>query len=145
MIRYALECVGEHQFEAWFSNSEAYELQRRNGLIECPECGSRKVQKQIMAPAVSGTKKSTPADQMEVMAARFAGEVRKQIANTHEFVGERFASEARAMHAGEKDARPVWGQVSPEVARELREEGVPAMPLPAPFAPQLPKKTRELN
>lgn len=145
MIRYALECVGEHQFEAWFSNSEAYEKQRRRGLIECPECGSRKVQKQIMAPAVSGTKKSTPTDQMEVMAARFAGEVRKQIARTHEFVGERFASEARAMHAGEKDARPVWGQVSPEVAKELREEGVPVMPLPAPFAPQPRKKSRELN
>lgn len=145
MIKYVLECVGEHKFEAWFSNSDAYDKQRGRGMVECPECGSRKVQKQIMAPAVRGTKKSSRTDDMEVMAARFAGEVRKQIAESHEYVGDKFAAEARAMHAGEKDHRPVWGQVSASVAKELKEEGVPAMPLPEPFAPEPPKKPRELN
>lgn len=143
MIRYALECIGEHEFEAWFSNSEVYDKQRKRGLIECPECGSRKVQKQIMAPAVKGTKGKS--DEPEALAARFAGEVRRHIAETHEFVGDEFASEARAMHAGEKDVRPVWGKVSPKVAKELQEEGVPALPLPGPFAPEPPKKARQLN
>ncbi len=143
MIRYALECVGEHEFEAWFSNSEAYDEQRRRRQIECPECGTHKVHKQIMAPAVKGTKRD--ADRREAMAAKIAGEVRRHIADTHEFVGDRFASEARAMHAGEKDIRPVWGEVSPKVARELHEEGVPALPLPEPFAPEPPKKSRQLN
>ena len=143
MIRYALECIGEHRFEAWFSDSEAYEKQRRYGHVECPECGSRKVQKQIMAPAVKGTKRKS--DSVEAMAAKFAGEVRRHIADTHEFVGEKFASEARAMHAGEKDVRPVWGEVSPKVAKELHDEGVPAQPLPEPFAPEPPKKPRQLN
>ncbi len=143
MIRYALECIGEHRFEAWFSDSDAYEKQRKRGQVECPQCGSRKVQKQIMAPAVSGTKRK--AELVEAMAARVAGEVRRHIADTHEFVGEKFASEARAMHAGEKDVRPVWGEVSPKVARELHDEGVPAMPLPDAFAPQPPKKPRQLN
>ncbi len=52
MIRYALRCVGDHEFEAWFSNSAAYDRQEKRGLIECPECGSHDVAKQIMAPAV---------------------------------------------------------------------------------------------
>ena len=28
VIRYSLACVGEHGFEAWFSNSSAYDAQR---------------------------------------------------------------------------------------------------------------------
>ena len=48
MIRYSLACVGEHEFEAWFSNSKAYDTQRKRRLVECPVCGSTDVRKQIM-------------------------------------------------------------------------------------------------
>ncbi len=146
MIRYALKCVGDHGFEAWFSDSESYVKQRKRGLIECPRCGSKKIEKQIMAPAVSGTKnKSKEAVSADAMFAKVAGDVRKHIEDTHEFVGERFADEARSMHAGEQEARPVWGEVTSKVATELREEGVPALPLPKPFAPEPPKKPKKLN
>src|ERR1043165_5028189 len=73
VIRYSLACVGEHKFEAWFSNSKAYDMQRRKKLVECPVCGSHEVRKQIMAPAIrSSEKKATPSPEAEL--ARLAGE-----------------------------------------------------------------------
>jgi hypothetical protein len=146
MIRYGLVCVGEHEFEAWFSSSEVYDRQRKRGDVECPVCGSRKVRKQIAAPAVHGASDTPrPPRGREAEAAWFAGEVRRRIAETHEYVGDRFAEEARAMHAGESEHKPVWGEVTPETARELIEEGVPALPLPKPFAPDPPRKRSRLN
>lgn len=142
MIRYSLACVGEHEFEAWFSNSGAYDKQRKRKLVECPVCGSTEVRKQIMAPMVRSSDKAVPP---EVAAAKVAGEIRKHIAETHDYVGEKFADEARAMYYGETEHRPVWGEVTPETAQELAEEGVPAMPLPKPFAPDPPRRKARMN
>ena len=58
MIRYALACDQDHEFEAWFGSSEDYDDQAGRGLVECPFCASRQVRKQVMAPAVAGTKKT---------------------------------------------------------------------------------------
>jgi hypothetical protein len=146
VIRYSLACVGEHEFEAWFSNSAAYDGQRKKGQVECPVCGSRDVRKQIMAPAIrtsgekSGRKRSPEAE-----FARMAGKVRTEIATSHEYVGERFAEEARSMFYGEAAERPVWGEVTPDVAEELLDEGVPAVPIPKPFAPDPPRRRGKAN
>ncbi len=146
MIRYALACVGDHTFEGWFSDSAAYDAQRKKRQIACPECGSTRIRKQIMAPAVrTSESRDARKPSPEAMAAQMAGEVRKHIADNFVYVGDKFADEARAMHAGEKPDKPLWGQVSPDVARELADEGVPAMPLPAPFAPEPPRPKSKLN
>lgn len=149
MIRYSLSCVGEHNFEAWFSDSAAYDAQRKKGHVECPVCGSTKVRKQIMAPAVSLSAKTKGGGvsvmDEEAMAAKMAGQIREHIATTYTYVGDKFADEARAMHNGKQDQKPLWGEVTPDVARELAEEGVPAMPLPKPFAPTPPKPKDKLN
>ena len=58
MIRYALRCELDHGFEAWFGDSAAYDDQVARGLVECPVCGSHAVSKQIMAPAVAGTRRT---------------------------------------------------------------------------------------
>ena len=75
MIRYSLACVGEHEFEAWFSNSAAYDTQRKKKLLECPVCGSHDVRKQIMAPAIrdSGSKSGRRQSE-EATAAKMAGD-----------------------------------------------------------------------
>ena len=54
MIKYALGCAEGHTFDSWFPDSGAYDSQRKRGLIACPECGSTKVEKGVMAPAVLG-------------------------------------------------------------------------------------------
>ena len=45
-------------------------------------------------------------------------------------VGARFPEEARRIHYGEVDARPIYGQASPEEARALIDEGIDVAPLP---------------
>lgn len=140
MIRYSLACGEEHGFEAWFSNSKAYDTQRKKKLVECPVCGSTDIRKQIMAPAVRSSEKKSDAD-----AERMAGKIREHIATTHDYVGDRFAEEARSMYYGEVEHRPVWGEVTPGEAKDLLEEGVPALPLPKPFAPEPPRRRSKMN
>jgi hypothetical protein len=52
MIRYSLVCDHRHEFEIWFKNSADYDSQRKRKLVACPECGSAKVEKALMAPAL---------------------------------------------------------------------------------------------
>ena len=56
MIRYALRCERDHTFESWFQSSSAYESQVKRKLVECPTCGSTKVEKAIMAPRIVSKK-----------------------------------------------------------------------------------------
>ena len=53
MILYSLRCHKDHLFETWFRDSAAYDSQLKAAIIECPVCGSHKVEKAIMAPSVS--------------------------------------------------------------------------------------------
>nr|WP_155197487.1 DUF1178 family protein [Roseibium hamelinense] len=42
-----------HRFDAWFRSSADFDEQRRKKLLTCPVCGSEKIEKSLMAPAVS--------------------------------------------------------------------------------------------
>ncbi len=53
MILYTLRCPKDHLFETWFRDSAAYETQTKAAAIDCPVCGSTKVEKAIMAPNVA--------------------------------------------------------------------------------------------
>ena len=57
MIRYALSCENNHQFEAWFSGSAAFDEQSSSGHVLCPVCGSTAVDKALMTPSVSTARK----------------------------------------------------------------------------------------
>lgn len=57
MIKYTLVCEAKHDFEGWFRNSDDFESQRGRELVACPVCGSAKVDKGLMAPAVSTSRK----------------------------------------------------------------------------------------
>ena len=56
MIRYSLRCERGHGFESWFQSSAAYEQQEKRGLVNCPSCGSAKVERAIMAPQIVSKK-----------------------------------------------------------------------------------------
>ena len=53
MIVYDLKCRKDHVFETWFRDSAAYEEQVATGAIACPVCGSRKIEKALMAPRLA--------------------------------------------------------------------------------------------
>ena len=69
MIRYSLKCPDDHVFDSWFRNSEAFDALTKAGQINCTICGSSKVEKAIMAPAVNGAKKKGDVPPAEVEAA----------------------------------------------------------------------------
>ena len=139
MIRYALICDEAHEFEAWFSNSQAYDDQAERGLVECPHCGSLSVRKALAAPAVS-TSRSREARSEQKKLAEMAGKVRAHIRQNFDYVGEDFAREARDMHEGRKEARLIYGESSAEETRQLIEDGVEVTPLPDALAPLPPKQ-----
>ncbi|MGB6534662.1 MAG: DUF1178 family protein [Xanthobacteraceae bacterium] len=61
MIRYSLNCGNGHTFESWFANSAAFDRQNKRGLVNCPLCGSAKVEKAIMAPRLARADAPGPA------------------------------------------------------------------------------------
>jgi len=144
MIKYNLICRHEHDFEAWFSSSSDYEVQRKKRLVQCPHCGSSKVEKAIMAPNVSTSRKKSAiaSKQKEAMAMmnKAAQTIRKEIEEKCDYVGERFADEARAIHYGEKEERAIYGEASAKDAADLHEEGVAIAPLPEVLTPKSAKK-----
>ncbi|MBU1538622.1 MAG: DUF1178 family protein [Alphaproteobacteria bacterium] len=133
MIRYALQCDHGHEFEAWFGASADYDDQAARGLVECPHCGSRGVTKQIMAPAVSGTRKtalSADPARMRTLIAQAAREVRSHVEQNFDYVGDAFAREARDIHEGRSEKREIYGEATPAEVKKLKDEGVPCAPLP---------------
>jgi hypothetical protein len=144
MIKYALICANEHPFEGWFAASVDYDDQSARGLVECPVCSSAEVRKQIMAPAVSGTKlRGSDADadpKVRSMMMEAMRRVRSHVTDNFDYVGDRFAAEARAIHEGASEERGIYGEASPKEVRGLIEDGVPVAPLP----PEPPKKS-EVN
>jgi hypothetical protein len=149
MIRYNLRCDRGHAFESWFQSSAAYESQEKRKLVNCPACGSAKVERAIMAPQIVSKKGRdvtvpTPATPAEVTAPASTPlmmaqerelraklkELRDHIVKNADNVGERFPNEARKMHYGDIEHRPIYGEASPDEARSLIEEGVEVSPLP---------------
>ena len=149
MIRYNLRCEQGHAFESWFQSSAAYESQEKRRLVSCPNCGSVKVERAIMAPQIGRKRKdgasaqppepvtevstvpSTPlmlAQERELRAK--LKELRDHIVKNADNVGERFPNEARKMHYGDIEHRPIYGEASPDEARALIDEGVEVSPLP---------------
>jgi hypothetical protein len=149
MIRYNLRCDRGHAFESWFQSSQAYETQEKRRLVNCPSCGSAKVERAIMAPQIvskksrdrsvttpaAATEATTPASTPLMMAQERElraklRELRDHIVKNADNVGERFPNEARKMHYGDIEHRPIYGEASPEEARSLIDEGVEVSPLP---------------
>ena len=143
MIKYALACEHDHTFEGWFGSSADYDDQQASGLLECPVCASKAVRKQIMAPAVAGTKRTQPADaspQMHSMMMEAMGRVRRHVEENFDYVGDAFAREARDIHEGKAEDRGIYGEASPAEVKKLVEDGVPVAPLP-----DAPPKPDEMN
>lgn len=151
MIRYALVCERGHDFESWFQDSAAYDKQVKRELVTCPQCGSAKVEKAIMAPRLStaAKKQRAPVDATPAVAESPAApapvamispqeqevraklkELRDHLVKNADNVGAKFPEEARKMHYGEIEHRSIYGVASPEEAKELSEEGVEFHPLP---------------
>ncbi|HYB10187.1 MAG TPA: DUF1178 family protein [Alphaproteobacteria bacterium] len=147
MIVYSLHCAKDHEFEAWFRDSAAYEMQRAKRAVTCPECGSTKIKKAPMAPRLSKGSKlpaaevpassqspaevAKPPSKSAALMARSALEaIRKEIEAKCDYVGEQFAEEARKIHYGETKKRDIYGETSDAEAEALSQEGIEFQRIP---------------
>lgn len=154
MIRFSLTCEHNHSFEGWFRNNDDFDGQSARHLIECPVCGSAKVGKALMAPAVStgrakdsrreqsqGSQPQPVADDSQDVVTLAQGSAQRdamkqlrlltqKMRSNSEYVGDRFADEARAIHDGDKAQRNIYGEATVEEARALMDDGIDFMPIP---------------
>jgi hypothetical protein len=156
VIKYTLVCDHKHTFESWFANSSEYDKQVKKKLVTCPICDSSHVEKALMAPrlnakgnkrkagkpeTVTAVQATAPATAPETTPVAIASpeekefrqklrELRNHLVKNSDNVGRKFPEEARKMHYGETEHRSIYGEASPEEAKELIEEGVELHPLP---------------
>ncbi len=159
MIHYQLRCGTGHEFDGWFRGSAAYEEQARRGLLECPVCGERQIERALMAPSLPRGREAPiqapsappqPQAQPDVQPgsqlahAPAAGReailpdqlravlhrLRGEIERQCEYVGDRFAVEARRIHEGESERRGIFGEATPAEAESLAEDGIEVSRIP---------------
>lgn len=128
MIKFTLACDEGHEFEAWFSSSDAYDEQRAEGLVSCAVCGSVSVDKALMTPMIASPDRARQEVAREAIMQSWR-EWSKKAASQAEHVGPQFAEEARKIHYGEVEERAIVGEASFGDMRELGEEGICVIPL----------------
>ena len=138
MIKYNLTCKCNCTFDSWFASSEEFGRLMEKKLITCIECNSNNVNKSIMAPNVSSSKK------IDNINYKFQKNIRKKIIEYQKFikenckyVGDNFAQEARHIYYNEKETKDneketkgIYGRVTAEEIDELNEEGIETITIP---------------
>ncbi|MCQ4159545.1 DUF1178 family protein [Roseomonas sp. GC11] len=145
MIHYQLRCDQDHGFDGWYKDSAAFEKLAAAGIIDCPVCGSHKVQRALMAPAIAKAREAEPppapekapaaapqaaAGPMPAQVMALLQRMRAEVEKNCDYVGADFAEEARRMHRGESERRGIYGETSDAEAEALNEEGIEIARLP---------------
>ena len=134
MIKYNLKCHNDHEFESWFSNSSEFDNLKRKKLLECIFCSSKKINKSIMAPMVSGMKENN--NEIKVLNKSLKNEknkllrLRKFVENNFEYVGENFSRKVREVYYDKKKKKMIYGTTTSEERKELVEEGINLLSIP---------------
>lgn len=131
MILFQLRCANDHEFEGWFRDNAGFDAQSAAGEIACPVCASTQVGKAIMAPRLNkATGQALDAQGAAREMRRLLSDLRQKVEENCDYVGEKFPDEARKIHYGDTEARPIYGEASPEQARDLEEEGIAVVSVP---------------
>ena len=129
MIKYKLICKNcDYSFDSWFASSKEYEKLKRLKYLNCYSCNSLNVEKTLMSPNILNAKKNNIKilkDDKYIKIKNKLKEYQKFIKNNFEYVGENFAYEARSIYYNnKKKSKGIYGKVTVEEAKELKEEGI---------------------
>jgi len=152
MIKYKLKCRSkicsdEKEFDGWFKSIDAYEKQKLQRLINCPICGSDKVEKLLTAPSLKTNRNKTSdiKDKQSKNSKKnetFLGNVdsdyistllrtlKKEVQKNSTFVGNEFVSQVRSMKEGKIKEKPIHGHGTNKEIKELRDEGIDVVNIP---------------
>ena len=134
MIKYNLKCSNGHEFKSWFSDSNEFDKLKKKKLLECIYCSSKKIQKSIMAPMISGGK--LKEDSMNLLNEKLSSkknellQIRKYIEKNFEFVGDKFSQKVREVYYNRETRKTIYGTTTPEERDELAEEGFDLLSIP---------------
>ena len=127
MIAFDLFCSNGHKFECWFKNSSSFEEQKSAGMIPCPICGDRQIEKAFSPFAI----KRGGEGVKEGMDPHHALQLVHEYLDKHfEDVGAEFYKEALKIHYGEMEKRNIKGTATTEEEVILKEEGVQFFKIP---------------
>ena len=135
MIKYRLICKEcSLIFDSWFSSSKEYEKLKKKKLLNCYNCNSLNVEKNLMAPKLIG-KQSKNKTSLEAQRYKdiknTVREYQKFINDNFEYVGNNFTYEARSIHYNKKKKeKGIYGTASKNDLKELKEEGIETHTLP---------------
>ena len=135
MIKYSLICKDcDLTFESWFASSKEYEKLKRKNFLNCHNCESINVEKNLMAPSLINRKSNLSSDKELKRFNKIKktiSEYQKFIKNNFEYVGNNFAYEARSIHySKKKKEKGIYGTASKQDLKELKEEGIDAEMIP---------------
>ena len=134
MIKYNLKCSNNHEFESWFSNSNEFEKLNRKNLLECIHCNSKKIEKSIMAPMISGSKMKNQNDiLLKTGLTKNKKEllkIRAYVEKNFEFVGDKLSRKIREVYYDKKTAKGIYGTATKEEKEELADEGIELLSIP---------------
>ncbi len=135
MIKYNLKCKNDHEFESWFSSSDEFDKLRKKNLLDCIYCSSKKIEKSIMAPSISGslnkkqelieTNNKNFEDKKNVLL-----QLRRYIENNFDYVGKDFSKRVREIYYDKKSNKAIYGTATSEEKEELSEEGIDLISIP---------------
>jgi len=134
MIKYILKCKNNHEFESWFSDSNEFEKLNKKNLLECIFCSSKKIEKSIMAPMISG--KSSEDENRKNHNDKLSSQkkellkIRKYVEKNFEFVGDKLSQKIREVYYDKKSKKSIYGTATPEEREELAEEGIDLLTIP---------------
>ena len=135
MIKYNLKCENKHEFESWFSDSKEFENLKKKKLLECIFCASRKINKSIMSPMISVTKKLPKNFSLEKNKEFEAQKkqllnIRNFIEKNFEYVGKNFSQKVREIYYDKKNERTIYGTTTEKERKELSDEGIDLLTIP---------------
>ena len=135
MIKYKLTCKKcNNSFDSWFPSSKEYEKLKSLKHINCPNCNSLKITKDLMSPNVLNSKKEKSEiikNEKYVKVKNKIKEYQKFIKNNFEYVGENFAYEARSIHYNtKKKSKGIYGKATNDEVKSLNEEGIETQTIP---------------
>ena len=135
MIKYRLICKScKSSFDSWFASSNDYEKLKKLKYINCQNCNSLKVEKNLMAPNVLNSKKiksNLIKKNKLIKVKNKLREYQKFIKNNFENVGENFAYEARSIHyENKKKTKGIYGKATQKEVKALKAEGIDTEVMP---------------
>ena len=136
MIAYDLQCVNGHAFEGWFEDSDAYQSQKKRGLIACPVCNDTHVSRIPSTFAIKSSSMPTGSSPQEKNLKKMGKEIIQFVEKNFDDVGCDFAKEALKIHYGVEEPRNIRGVSTKEEEKMLKEEGIDFVKIPMPAPPE---------